>query len=293
MKRKTASSTRRPAAVKFKTPRRLRLSIDNENTLNRVFSLRISSRRIVLLVIGALLFAILIGALLLGFTPIKNILPGYLRPADRQEYIAADNRIDSLLNVVQSTNIYLTNLKTVLSGDIDIDSLRTGAIPELIVVDDPDSLIAPTEAELQFAREYERLTGIQPDDFTGAPDDADSNIPAFVPPVRDALVKRGSRPEAPTLNIDPDHTSIYAIASATVTDCHKNPDDTYTIILQHPDGYLSRYTGLTRLYYDRRQRVGAGARIGNVATADNRQPQIVFELWHDGTPLIPTSYIEF
>lgn len=289
MKRKKKESDESDEVVKFKTPRRYRLSIDNENTLNRVFTFRMSSRRIMFLIACAVGVTILLGAVLLGFTPLKTLLPGYLRTADREEYLAADNRIDSLLNVVSNTNLYMDNLSKILSGDIEIDSLRMGSVPVTAAIENPDSLLAPTVAEIEFAREYERLSGVVAVD-TLAFDAAEMH---FMPPVHDAVVHRSGRPELPRIQLDPDHLTVYAIADATVMDCFRNNDGTYTMVLQHNDGYLSRYSGLSSLYYDRRQRVGAGSRIGVVAENDGARPRLGFELWRDGTALIPTSYIKF
>ena len=286
---KTIKKDSKPSqhAVKFKTPRRYRLSIDNENTLNRVFTLRMSSKRIIILLVCALAFTILLGALLLGFTPLKTLLPGYLRSADRDAYISADNRIDSLIEVVEVNDLYINNFSTILSGDIDIDSLRTGAVPQTALIENTDSILAPSDSEMQFAREYERLTGISAAQIITAPNDA----PVFVAPARNAVVKRGSKPENPVLQLRDSEANVYAIASATVVDAFRAPNGTFTMVLQHPDGFVSRYSGLDRMYYDRRQRVAAGSRIGLAAKPDGHAPEVSFELWRDGVALVPTSYI--
>ncbi|WP_371068255.1 hypothetical protein, partial [Salmonella enterica] len=91
---------------------------------------------------------------IIAFTPLKNILPGYLRPTDRKEYLAANDRIDSLLQVVAYNDMYINNVNAIMTGDLPTDSIFSTYSAETVIPENPDSLLAPSEAEAAFVEEY-------------------------------------------------------------------------------------------------------------------------------------------
>lgn len=93
---------RRPKRTPLRAPRLYRLSFFNESTLNRVWTVGMSRRRLVAYIVLVVAGIAMIGAALMAFTPLKVLLPGYLRPAERSEYVAASLRLDSIVERQES-----------------------------------------------------------------------------------------------------------------------------------------------------------------------------------------------
>ena len=73
-----------------------------------------------ILLIGLIVVAIL--SVIVG-TPVKNLLPGYLKTEERIEMVDKILRVDSLAAEVQRRDAYIKNLASILTGEIKIDSI--------------------------------------------------------------------------------------------------------------------------------------------------------------------------
>lgn len=288
MSKNDDNNDRRHPKVKFKTPVRYRLSFFNENTLNRVWTVGMSRRKAMILAVAVILAVIALGATMIAFTPLRNLLPGYLRVADRQEYLEASSRIDSLLDVVSANDLYINNINAIIAGEVNADSiLAMQAQP--VSPENADSILQPSENETEFVRMYSEREGFS---FT-EPDEKADGAPSFTAPVNDAMVKRGKTRERPVFTLPEGRNAVYSIAMATVIDCYKADNGTYTVTLQHPDGFMSRYTGLSQIYYDRGGRIAQGARLGMIRDGADTSVPFTFELYRNATPLDPLLYLPF
>lgn len=283
------NKTRPRQKVKLKTPKHYRLSFFNENTLNRVWTIGMSRQRVIIS-IAAIIFAVIcVGATLIAFTPLRTLLPGYLKHTERIEYLAASARIDSLLYIVNTNDRYLNNLNAILKGEINGDSILA-APPVHIPPEDTDSLLKPAKEESDYVRYYHEREKFE----LPAGESSEVTAPLFAVPVRNSLVKKGRSKADPEIILPDGKTTVYAIARSTVIDCSDNGHGIFTMILQHPDGYISRYTGMTTVYYARGQKIGSGSAIGVIRpTTGNPNPEFSFNMWHNGESLDPTEYISF
>lgn len=269
----------------FKIPSKYRLTFVNENKLTKVWSVRMSKKRIAISLIIILIAVVCVGAIIISFTPLRTLLPGYLKNTERREYLEANARIDSLLNVVALNNRYIDNLNNILAGEIDVDSLMIAPIdPQPL---DTALLIGPSEQEKAFVAAYTAHEGFSIENATTVLPDA----PAFVTPIREAILRPTGRPTAPAFEVTEDKVGIFAIARATVADTFDSPDRGVVLLLQHPDGYLSIYEGLKNVNFKAGDKVASGARIGTFVRDAGHD--FGFTLMRDGTRLKPTEYIQF
>jgi lipoprotein NlpD len=286
----TQQTAHRPAKpVRFKTPKHYRLAFYNENTLNCDWSLKMSGRRLLLMIIVVAFCVVCIGAMLMAFTPLKNFLPGYLRPAERQEYLEASSRLDSLLNVARLNDAYINNITNILDGKLSSDSLLSGLAHEAVPADERDSLLRPTSLEAAFVSEY---LGREQSAQTDSVDVASGA--KFAVPVKNAVVKAGRAATRPEFTLEAGKVTVYAVAAGRVIDIYTNDNKTYSLVMQHADGYISIYRGLTQLYRDRGSYAGMGARLGAIGRGGSTEDKSFgFELIHDGVALNPMKYIDF
>ena len=86
----------------------------------------------------------------------------------------------------------------------------------------------------------------------------------------------------------PKGSPLSAIYRGTVISVNTSADGTSSVTVQHPNDFVSIYSGLDHIFVDRGQRVEPGQRLGHIGTMPAN-----FELWHKGSPLDPGDYINF
>ncbi|MDE5658231.1 MAG: M23 family metallopeptidase [Muribaculaceae bacterium] len=280
--------------IEFKTPKRYRLSLFNENSLNRIWTVKMGHKRLILLITVSLLAVFSAGVMLISLTPLRTFLPGYLTGSERRHLLQVDARADSLARQLAIYDSYLGNVSAIMTGDIAPDSMMTAAdrssvSDSLMVVSLPDSLALTGRgvAESEFVRMYSERENFILEDRQPLLAEA----PLFVPPVKNAMVTAGDNPAVPQIEVTEDVAGVYAINRGTVVDQYLDGDKGYVVIIQHPDGYLSRYSGISRIYTRTGVAIDADSRIGQYRRND--KVPLRFELRRDGQALRPLDYIPF
>lgn len=255
---------------------------------------RYSTSRFILSLYALALIAVVVTAttLLLFYTPLRALMPGYVSPEARRVMVESSLRLDSLGEAVQRHQLYVMNLQDILRGNVNVDSVST--IDSLTVLRSAD-LMERTERESEFIRQYEEnekynLTsqGVRKTDMEGL---------HFNTPLRGLLLQSF----APTdlhfgVDIATSHTNqnICSVLDGTVLTSSYTATDGYVTVIQHVGNMVTIYKHLTAVLKHEGSKVKAGEAIGVIEQHDKKeQPYLHFELWHKGTPLDPTQYISF
>lgn len=276
--------------IKFKTPKRYRLSLYNENSLNRIWTVKMGRKRLILLIVVSVLAVFCAGMMIISFTPLRTFLPGYLSNSERSRLARVDARADSLARRLALYDGYLSNINAVFTGDMAPDSMMTVTempVDSLAQAADSVTLIGRGAAESEFVKMYGQRSGFVLDDRQ----DILADAPLFVAPVKDAMVSAGSNPAVPVIEITEPAASVHSINRGTVVEQYRSGDGSYVIVIQHPDGYLSRYSGITRAFAKAGDRVDADSRIGQYVKSG--KAAFGFELRRDGQSLNPMEYVPF
>ncbi len=280
--------------IEFKTSKRYRLSLFNENSLNRIWTVKMGHKCLILLITVSLLAVFSAGVMLISLTPLRTFLPGYLTGSERRHLLQVDARADSLARQLAIYDSYLGNVSAIMTGDIAPDSMMTAAdrssvSDSLMVASLPDTLALTGRgvAESEFVRMYSERENFILEDRQSLLAEA----PLFVPPVKNAMVTAGDNPVVPQIEVSEDVAGVYAINRGTVVDQYLDGDKGYVVIIQHPDGYLSRYSGISRIYTRTGVAIDADSRIGQYRRND--KVPLRFELRRDGQALRPLDYIPF
>ncbi len=280
--------------IEFKTSKRYRLSLFNENSLNRIWTVKMGHKCLILLITVSLLAVFSAGVMLISLTPLRTFLPGYLTGNERRHLLQVDARADSLARQLAIYDSYLGNVSAIMTGDIAPDSMMTAAdrssvSDSLMVASLPDTLALTGRgvAESEFVRMYSERENFILEDRQPLLAEA----PLFVPPVKNAMVTAGDNPVVPQIEVSEDVAGVYAINRGTVVDQYLDGDKGYVVIIQHPDGYLSRYSGISRIYTRTGVAIDADSRIGQYRRND--KVPLRFELRRDGQALRPLDYIPF
>lgn len=272
----------------LRTPRRFRLSFINENTFNEVWTLKFTGPKIIAAV-AFVIFAIgCMAATIIVLTPIRTLLPGYLKKEQRQENIVNAMRVDSLSEIVKTNNAYMKNLADVLNPSSEpakqsIPKAEIAALP-------PDSLLPPSENEKMFVRRFEEAERFNLK--IKSPAAADGI--AFFAPVNGATTEAPRNSATEVTLIAPKEAAICSIYGGTVIGTYTTLNRGTTAIVQHPNGFISKYSGIATPFAVTGDKVEAGSVIGLAGNGENTKGSLIsIELWNNGTALNPRDYIPF
>lgn len=276
---------RRRSAHEFHNPRRYRLDFIAENTFNRVWTIRFSRLRVLIVsslivaAIAALVFVIVF------YSPVRKLLPGRLEGDLRSRYVDMAMRLDSLEQRSLANDRYMANLRNIMSGSVDSVLLNRQHNKDMSTVN-TDSLLAPSAAEREFVQLYEasdrfNLSVLTPIVAEGM---------AFFSPVPDALSEAVSNETSTAVTFtQPDVLPVSTAFRGTVVSVYTDASGLKTVIIQHPNDFISIYGGLTDCFTSPGARVTAGERIGH----SGRGNTFRFELWHSGSATDPNDFIGF
>ncbi len=284
---KTRGIIKRPKFLRPRIRRRGRylLSLDNENKLKRLWAVRVNCWRVIALL--AALFAINVGVgyVIFSLTPLRNLLPDAEELVESRRYSYTMHMLDSLSMQAAVSALYIENINAAFGGELSPDSIKpdTTAFTAL----DTTALLSPSEREREFLANYSSHEGYALDSTSTVLPEA----PAFVAPVRDVMTRRAGRSLNPQFQITASKTDVFAIGRGAVVAVGTNDDKASYIVIQHPDGYLSRYDNLDKAYVKMGQDITSGQKIGLYALPSGRP--LNFSLYRDGVNIDPFQYIHF
>lgn len=270
-----------------------KLILLNENTLEDLFSIRVSQLTVFLAsLLLAVTFLFFIIFLILG-TPLRNYLPGYLDTELRAELVGSRMRLDSLAEQNQRRTIYLENVKSILKGEIQADSI---AQMDSLIIISHDSLPVKGEREQQFINKFEEeekynLTILSP------------NVPGdgliFYPPVKGVVLNPFDEGMG-CMGVDllcAKNATVASPLEGTVIFVEYTLSEGYIMTIQHEDNYISVFKKLHAPMRKVGQRVEAGNMIGVMGRGKENEKEnqlsLHYQLWHNGAALDPQKYIVF
>lgn len=274
--------------VRFK----YKLSFINENTLEEVWSFRLSLFSAFVTLTVYAISLITITALIIIMTPIRNYLPGYLDVEVRKEIMENALRADSLERMIQIQDLYLRNVTQIMSGEIELDSIRR---IDSLAQTDVDYQIPRSEAEQAYVKDFE-----QDEKYNLTVLDVNashSNTFFFYKPVN-GMVSSRYQADIRHFGIDiaaKPNESVLATLDGTVVYAGYDPNEGNVIQLQHKNGFISIYKHNETLLKEPGQSVVAGEAIALVGNSGvlSTGSHLHFELWLEGKPVNPEDYIVF
>lgn len=269
-----------------------KLSFINENTLEEVWSFRLSQLS-VFISLGVFAFSLVaFTAFIIIMTPIRNYLPGYLDVEVRKEIVQNALRADSLERMIEIQNLYLKNVTGIISGTIELDSIRE--IDSLARVN-ADFEIPRSPEEEEYVKNFEQEEKYNLTVLNTNPLPMDGLF--FYKPVNGMI---SSRYQADIHHFGVDiaaasKESVLATLDGTVMYAGYDPNQGNVIQLQHKNGFVSVYKHNELLLKDPGEQVVAGeaiALVGNTGKLSTG-PHLHFELWYNGKPVNPEDFIVF
>ena len=130
-----------------------RLAMLDDLTLHEVFHVRVRMLGAISIITITIIALIVLLSILIVYTPLRNILPGYSASL-RQQLIQESARIDSLQTSLTVQRQYLDMIKQLTAGDIEMDSVQS--LDSLQRVQQAQLVAQPSEATEMFMAQYEQ-----------------------------------------------------------------------------------------------------------------------------------------
>lgn len=235
----------------------------------------------------------LIFYMLVAFTPVRTLIPGY--PDARAKRAAIQNamKIDSLEMIVSRWELYSENLRRILDGE---EPIRIDSLVRKIAESDRQEI---SEQEIRERDSILRMNVAEEEQFSlSLAEGRNLHIEGmhFFCPLK-GVVSQGYDPAIhPFVDITaPANSMVFAVLDGSVIYSGWSDDSGYTIQIQHSNDIVSIYKHNQKLLKAVGDRVTAGdpiAVVGNTGTLTTGD-HLHFELWYRGEAVDPTRYINF
>lgn len=272
---------------KIGTRRRYLLTIEDESRLEGVGRVRFTRLQAAAVLLGISLIIGVLTVLIVVFTPLRHLLPGYMEEASRDNTIEYIMRLDSLQQAYNRNQAYLSNIATIFNTDrTPSDSTRLVANPNPMT---PDSLLATSEQEKKFVRMMEEREKYNISIL--APLAADGMV--FQPVSDEAVISEDTRSASTARVIVAAGRPVCAIADGRVLDTYySRRDGGYCVLIQHKRGFVSRLSRIGQPLVEPGDNLTAGQIVALPARGNGRDnTSVTLEMWRNGTVLIPATVL--
>ncbi len=263
--------------------RKYRLAMLDDLTLREVFHFRVSLLGAITMITLSFLLLIVLLSVLIVYTPVRNILPGYSASL-REQLIYESARVDSLQADLSVQRQYLDVIKQLTAGDIETDSVQS-----------LDSLQRVERAQIQeqqrndvtelFKEQYEQK---ERDRLMLYDNAGTRTMPQFCRPVRGAIMRSASleQQQYAVAVRTAKNENVLSIARGHIIMAERAEDNTFTIVVQHAS-LTSVYRHISKTLKTLGTQVEAGEAIGVM----DGSKEMELEIWEAGSFINPEEVI--
>jgi murein DD-endopeptidase MepM/ murein hydrolase activator NlpD len=272
------------------------LIILNEESQEEQFSVRLNRMNVLVFIAVFTFFTIACTILFLLYTPLHDyILPSekQINVKDKQEILRLTEKIETLEKQAKINDVYLNNIRSILSGDVPMPEIDTTQNQLTTSVDLKSFDLTPTQEDLDLRKEVEEEEMFS---VEGNSNNRETGTLLFTP--LKGIITSGYDPEINHLAVDiaaQEGEAIKSVAAGTVIFTDWTPDTGYIAIIQHENGMISVYKHALTVY----KKIGDVVKKGEVIAAVGNTgelttgPHLHFEIWIDGNAVDPQQYIVF
>jgi len=282
----------RKKKLKKKLLHKYRLVVLNEDTFEERLAFKLT--RLNVFVLGSIIavFLVAITTVFIAFTPVREYIPGYSSTALQQQALELDFKTDSLLKEINTNDTYISSVKRVLRGEVSAVVINKDSIYKAAQADTDILNLNPSKADSILRAKVSNEDKYNLFDTATTVTDF-----VFFPPVN-GPISSGFDVNEKHFAVDvviPRNTPVKATADGRVLFASWTSDASYVIIIDHGEELISVYkhnSSLTKVQGDfvkSREVIAISGSSGELSTG----PHLHFELWNNGIPLNPTTFIDF
>lgn len=270
-----------------------RLTLVDDETHKPILVTRFTRTTFLVSAVMAAAALCLIFYMLVAFTPVRTLIPGY--PDARAKRAAIQNamKIDSLEMIVSRWELYSENLRRILDGE---EPIRIDSLVRKIAESDRQEI---SEREIRERDSILRMNVAEEEQFSlSLAEGRNLHIEGmhFFCPLKGVVSQVYDPAIHPFVDITaPANSMVFAVLDGSVIYSGWSDDSGYTIQIQHSNDIVSIYKHNQKLLKAVGDRVTAGdpiAVVGNTGTLTTGD-HLHFELWYRGEAVDPTRYINF
>jgi murein DD-endopeptidase MepM/ murein hydrolase activator NlpD len=269
-----------------------RLVILNEDTFEERFAIKLT-RLNVFVIVSLLTIMLIIGTtMLIAYTPLREYIPGYSSTSLKKKATELNYKTDSLQQVIVANEKYLESIKRVLTGDIAAIEINKDSIINAAELDITEEDLTPSQEDLRLRERVDK------EDKYSLFESATSKVNFVLFPPASGAISDGYNLDEKHFAVDivlTKDTPIKATADGTVILAEWTTQTGYVVIIDHGNGLISAYKHNASLTKSQGDLVKSGEVIaisGNTGELTTG-PHLHFELWNDGYPIDPTTFIDF
>ena len=262
--------------------RKYRLAMLDDLTLREVFHIRVSLLGAISFITISIVALIVLLSVLIVYTPLRNILPGYSASL-RQQLIQESARVDSLQADLTLQRQYLDVIKQLTAGDIQSDSVQSldsmQRVERAQILEQQRNEVTESFKEQYELKERDRLLLF---------DVPSRTVQQLYRPVRGAIMQ-SAKPDEHRYSIvvrTPKNENVLAIMRGHIVLIERAEDNTFTIIIQHTP-YMTIYRHVARPLKAQGALVEAGEAVGQM----DGQLDLEMEIWNAGEFVNPEEAI--
>ncbi len=276
-----------------------KLTIRRYDTYEERVALQLSRLNVIIYTGSFAVLVIVLTSLLIAYTPLKEYIPGQTEHETREELYTLKVRTDSIEQVLNQKELYLSSLRKVLSGGVipeeapvakndtkDYQSIELDRSPE-------DSLL---RKQFEERDEYRLMNHTQANEqqYTS---EHHTLAEHFFKPVSGYLTSAFDASKGHFgVDVVPDSDkTVKATLPGTVIFSGWTVQTGYVITIQHRKNLISVYKHNASLLKKQGEKVDAGDPIAISGESGELSsgPHLHFELWFNGSPVDPEKYVLF
>ncbi len=252
----------------------LRLVIMNENTFEEKYSFRLNLKNLYILLSSVVVVLIILIFLLIAFTPLKHLVPGYGNIENNSYVIKLNRYIGELETKIETQEQYNIALRKILMGNDSAEYKNP-------VMNNSNK---DGQTGDNVYNENQSQSNLILKDFK-----MDVPLIGKINKNFDVKTSHYGMDIAGAIG-----SPVKAVLDGTIIFSDWSTETGNTIIIQHPNGVLSVYKHNSSLFKEIGDFVKKGeviAKLGNSGTLTSG-PHLHFELWYNGIPLDPAKYMK-
>ena len=266
-----------------------KLAILNENTLEEVWRIRLSKLSVIALGFFVAVVYFFLIAFLIIKTPMRGFLPGYTENLNLKNQLTLNSLVvDSLAEEVEYQTKYVMAMRAILAGDIKVDSLMSSDSVKAVSL---DYLLDASEKELAFRDSYEADEALSAS--LGMNDSNEVKNYLMQSPAKGRTLEAYNprmKLYGVTLSVEK-NSSVSSVLDGVVISSEYSMNNLYIMTIQHPDNIISVYKSQQPFMKRQGDKVHAGEILLTFRTESDSY--LEFQLWKDGVPMDPQSFITF
>jgi len=272
-----------------------RFSVSNDTTFEEVWRIRLTQYNAFLLITTLLFFFVGATALLIAFTNLRELIPGYPDIEMRRNILVSAIRLDSLEREIVLRDKYFANMNAIIAGRQPLDNYTlqdtTGRYNKITFRKYPED--SAFRAQVENEERYNLALGpVTPGSFI--------NLAGlhFFPPVK-GIVSGKFDPHLKHFGTDivtKPKSPVDAALDGTVIFTGWTMETGFVIEVQHSNNNVSVYKHNAALLKEIGDMVRTGetiAIVGDSGELYTSGPHLHFEIWYKGSPLDPEKHIIF